>query len=60
MEQLQQSYPTAQQLLNEAVRESTVWVVPLVTTGVTPSLSQLETLAVKLLAIVDASTEKTL
>ena len=55
LDHLQQAYPTADRLLHDAMQEASAWVLPLVTGGKVPSVTQLERLATQLLAIVVAS-----
>lgn len=54
-DQLRQSYPNAETLLRESMQEASVWVMPYVMQGKTPTPWQLEKLATQLLAIVVAS-----
>lgn len=54
-QQLIDTYPSANMLLSDAMKESMVWVVPLVSSKKVPSLSQLEKLATQITAILMAS-----
>lgn len=55
-QQLIDTYPSANMLLSDAMKESMVWVVPLVSSKKVPSLPQLEKLATQITAILMAST----
>lgn len=54
-QQLIDTYPSANMLLSDAMKESMVWVVPLVSSKKVPSLAQLEKLATQITAILMAS-----
>ena len=54
-QQLIDTYPSANMLLSDAMKESMVWVVPLVSSKKVPSLAQLEKLATQITAILIAS-----
>lgn len=55
VESLQSKYPTANQLLNEAMNDAIKWALPLYWNGTLPSNEQIEKLAIQLLAIVDTN-----
>lgn len=58
VDQLQIQYPTAMELLKTATNEAMIWAVPFYTSKKVPSIEQLERLSCQLLAIVDASLQK--
>lgn len=48
-------YPSANQLLQEAIKEAVPWAMPLATQGRVPGLDRIERLATQLVAIILAS-----
>lgn len=54
-EHLMGQYPTANALLQVAIKEAVPWAMPLVTRGAVPDLPSIERLATQLLAILMAS-----
>lgn len=57
-EQMERQYQTANQILNDAVKEAMPWAAGLAMQGTVPSLDRIERLATQLLAILMASQPK--